>query len=394
MSLRYLPFALLLGCLPLMGRATTPPGGWQVNELRLNAPTVGGFWYGAASPLSRGLNVTQGYAALYAVEVLPGLNYTVQLTVPHSLKGIQVFVYDRWPLLLKARAIPLPTGPVVVRPQARRVTYRWRVGVSARSTGSLLYMLVHYPRDPAHHRRLAPRLLVASPPIGPSHHIGHGVTYLPGPRQLVLHGDRSAVAYVFHPAGPDSPTRSRPVWTVPGDLISNARFTGGLKNWVPLTGASGQAAQPGVDTGGLALPAGTGVRQEVDADVSRAESLILWADVRLDGPSGDMLQQRGPGFALAVCYQDEKGTRHCGDTAYRVSFSTAGERGSPLKGDAQDPRQQVPAGRWVRYQTNLLDMNPPPVRIDSLTLRGGEGVRAARVREVHLILRSNDHAQP
>lgn len=396
MWIRYLSVALAIWCTTALAGSGTAAGGWQVTELRLNTPTTGGAWYGAASPLSRGLNVNSGYIALYAVEVLPGLDYTVQLTAPHGLNGIHVSIYDRWPLLLKAHAVPLPTGPVVVTPHARQVTYRWRVGVSPRSTGSLLYVLVQYPRDPVRRRAFAPRLLVASPPIESSHHVGRGVTYLPGPRQLVLYGDRVPVAYVFHPAASDGPSRPRPAWTMPGDLVSNGRFAGGLKNWVPLNINSAQKARPAVDAAGLALPSGTGVRQQLDTDVSDAESLILWTDVRLDGAAEDALDHGRPGFAVVLCYQDEQGEHHCGDRAYRVDFYTESGKGrdSPLKSDVSGTQQRVPAGRWVRYQTDLLDIDPPPARIDSVALRGGLGAQHARVREVHIILRGKDHGEP
>lgn len=397
MSTRRLSLLLVLWCLPLMGQAA-PPGGWQVTELRLNTPTMGGSWYPANSPLSRGLHVDSGYVGLYAVEVLPGLEYTVQLSVPHGLKRIRVFLYDRWPMLLKARAVQLPTGPVVVTPRSRRVTYRWRVGISARSTGSLLYVLVHYPRNPGHHRAYAPRLLVGSPPLGPQHQVGQGITYLQGPRQLVLYGDRAPVAYVFQPAAPASPRQPRPTWTVPGDLISNARFAGGLKNWVPVDSPSGSARGPDVDTAGLVLPAGAGVRQQLDADVTGARSLVLWADLRLDAQAGagDALRHSSPGFSVDICYRDARDQRHCHEGAYEVNFypGEPGSADSPLKDKGSGTGELVPSGRWVRYQTDLSELDPAPVRIESIALRADPGAGAARVREVHLILGSHDHGQP
>ena len=105
---------------------------WRVTALGINAPVaVGGWWYQGGSPLTRGLHVDGTYVALYAVDVFPGMQYTVQLSVPSSLQHIRAYLYDRWPLLAGARRVALPNGPLVVPPSAARFVYRWRPGIAA-----------------------------------------------------------------------------------------------------------------------------------------------------------------------------------------------------------------------------------------------------------------------
>lgn len=411
MRVRYLP-RLLVSCALMLSTmlpaawAGTPLDRWQVTELRMNVPAVGGWWYASRSPLSRGLNIGGGYVAIYAAQVLPGLQYTLQLSTPTGLQRIEAYLYDRWPLLTGARRAALPSGPVVLTPHARRITYRWHVGISARSTGNLLYVLVRYPRNPARRRNLEPRILVSSPPLSPTHRVGHGVTYLQGPQDFVLSADTSVVSYVFHPGpvggGAEVPS---PGWAVPGDLISNGRFRSGLKNWVPVNeddalNAQSQArAEP--RAGGLHLPPDSAVRQQIDADVSHARSLVLWADVRLDAAAArGPLAGRGPSLGIDICYRDTQGGEHCGGKADRIEFYTRAAHGTTLgrPGGAAsgDPgtlsAEHIAAGHWYRYQVDLVRLRPPPAHIDSITLLGGHGAHTtSTLREVHLIVRSEDH---
>lgn len=381
--IRRLSAAALLWSVLAVGWAGVPAGGWQVMQLPLNRPAVGGWWYGAGSPLSRHLSVSSGYVALYAVQVLPGLQYTLQLSAPRSLQRVRACVYDRWPLLPGARRIALPSGPLVVPPHGNRVTYRWRIGISARSTANLLYLMVEYPLDPGRRRKLSPHITVSSPPHSPVHGMARGVTYLQGPSNLVLAGEPAAVSYVFDPSAAPVASAPRPAWSVPGDLISNGDFDTGLKNWVPVDlDATGPEA-PGVHGGTLRLPPAAGVRQELDADVRRAGSLRLWVDLRIDGAA-----PRGPALAIEVCYRDTSNRRHCGDRARRIDFYGDAAPASPTSTAAH----RVPEGRWYRYQSELLDLQPPPARIESIALLGGHGAGTARVRQIHLILRGQDHA--
>ncbi|MEJ2346409.1 MAG: hypothetical protein P8090_13545 [Gammaproteobacteria bacterium] len=355
-----------------------------MTQLPLNRPAVGGWWYGAGSPLSRRLNVSSGYAALYAVQVLPGVQYTLQLSTPRSLQRVHASLYDRWPLLPGARRIALPSGPLVVPPRGHRLTYRWRFGVSARSTADLLYLVVEYPLDPGRRGPSSPYITVSSPPRSPLHSAARGVTYLQGPRDLVLVGQPAAVSYVFDPSAPPAASAPLSRWSVPGDLISNGNFDTGLKNWVPLDlNATGRDAA-GVRDGILRLPPAAGVRQELDADVHGAGSLLLWVDLRLDGAAAAI----GPGLAIEVCYRDRGRRRHCGRQAQRLDFYDA----AAPPDNAAAAGQRVPAGRWYRYQSQLLNLQPPPARIESIALFGGRGAGTARVRQIHLILRGRGHA--
>jgi hypothetical protein len=129
MPLRSRPALLmtLVWLMPAMAQAGAWPHHWRVTELQPNEPVVGGVWYRAGSPLDRGMNVGDGYVALYVVEAEPGAQYTLQLKAPHSLKRIRAYVFDRWPGTAGVHSTPLPTGPAMIPAHARYVTYRWRV---------------------------------------------------------------------------------------------------------------------------------------------------------------------------------------------------------------------------------------------------------------------------
>lgn len=385
MNVRWGLWVGLLVCAPLAAN-TVRAGGWRVTELRLNTPTMEGQWYASASPLARGLGIRAGYMALYTIEVLPGLQYTLQLRVPRAAERVRVYAYDRWPLSAGARRFALPSGPVTWPPRARRITYRWRIGISPRSTGTLLYLMVWFPRPWPAGPVTAPVLLVRSPPIVPTHRIGRGITYLDGPRDLLLSGESGAVSYTLLPAAPAVPVRSARVWTAPRDLVINGRFSAGLRGWVPRTGADGRGLEPTVGSQGLRLAPGTGVRSQLDADVARARALVLWADVRLGrATSGDGGRTTGdPGLTIALCLRDEAGRRHCGRHSDRIEFFRQGKGNAATAAAAGRIRRLIPAGTWYRFQIDLAGGPSHPAHIDSIDLSAGTA-GTAWVREVHLI---------
>lgn len=378
----FLPLLAMAWLLPAVAWSGPLSRHWQVTELRPNKPVVGGVWYRTGSPLDRGLNDGSGYVALYAVEVVPGAQYTLQLKAPHSLSHIRAYVVDRWPGDAGARRNPLPTGPVVIAPHARRVTYRWRIGVSARSRGDVLYLLVRYPQDPGRRSSLAPRIVVFSPPISPMHAAGHGVTYLQGPSGLMLMDDATMTPSMGLAAMPDRFGADRRGRESSGDLVSNGLFTAGLKNWNPIHADRQGDVGPRVGADGLGLLPGTGVRQQLDADVGRDDALVLSADVRVDR---EPHAAAGPAMTIAVCYRDELGHRHCGDQAYRSVFY-AGR--TPAGRDAH--RETVPNGRWHRFRVDLMQVQPRPEHIESISLIGPARAGSARVREVHLLPEERD----
>ncbi len=377
---------LLLWSLSAIASAGTQDD-WRVMELGINAPVaVGGWWYRGGTPLARGLDVGGAYVALYAVEVLPGMQYTLQLSVPSSLQHIRAYLYDRWPLLAGARRVPLPNGPLVVAPGASRFVYRWRVGIAARSRSDLLYLLLRYPHAPARHSRWAPRIAVYAPPLLPGRSLGAGVTYLQGPRALVLSGDAPAVSYLLQPAEPIRQAAASPAWIPPGDLISNGHFRAGLKNWVPqVAGDSGRKAVT-VDAGGLRLSPAAAVRQQLDADVAQASSLMLWTDLRLN--IGSHGTTAAPALVIALCYHDARGVGHCGNNARRIRFYSTTAK---ARTDVWSERR-IPAGRWFHFQADVDKLKPTPTKLDSVALIAEGTAGTVQVREIHLIERSDDNA--
>ncbi len=364
---------------------------WRVTALGINAPVaVGGWWYQGGSPLTRGLHVDGTYVALYAVDVFPGMQYTVQLSVPSSLQHIRAYLYDRWPLLAGARRVALPNGPLVVPPSAARFVYRWRVGIAARSSSNLLYLLLAYPRFPGRHSHWAPRIVVYAPPLLPGQNMGDGVTYLQGPRALVLSGSAPAVSYLLQPAEPVIQAAASPVWTPPGDLISNGNFRAGLKNWVPQIVSDAGRKAVNVDAGSLRLAPGGAVRQQLDADVAHAASLVLWTDLRLNTEprSGTV----APALVIALCYHDVGGAAHCGNDARRIRFYPATAKATTNADTGARSARRIPTGRWFHFQADIDTLKPAPARLDSIALIAAGKAGGAQVRDIHLILRGDDDA--
>lgn len=384
-------FILLLCSVLAQASAGTQLDDWHVMKLRLNSPLVGGRWYASTSPLSRGLGLSRGYVALYTASVIPGQLYTLQLSVPKKLKHVHVFLYDRWPLLTDTRQFPLPVGPVVIGLHARRITYRWQIGISSRSVSNLLYILVQYPREPKKRHAFAPRLELITPPVESIHTTGHGVTYLQGPRELMLFGSSPQTSYLLRPEVTSSYADAPSDRILPGDLISNGRFYSGLKSWVPVIVRKRSGNTPSVGRQGLHLPSGIGVRQQLDADVAEAHALLLWIDLRLTSPEGERLSLRNsPRLDIEVCYRDNRDRRHCGEQAKHFELY-AGKRQKVLVREPSNSTRHQTAEHWRHYVFNLSLNKPLPKYIDSIILLNTGRRGAVWVRQIHLFSRSDDH---
>lgn len=370
--------------------AVLAAGRWQIPELPLNRSDVAKEWHDSTSWLNRKLRIKHGFIVAYAVEVRPGIQYTLQVTVPHHLQGVRAFLYDRWPLLASARQIELPTGPVMLTPHMKQITYRWRLGVSAHSTGNMLYVVVSSPRDPGKRRGLLPRIELRSPPISPHHHIGRGITYLSGPQNLVLADDSTSVSNRLTPILSARHERVSADVTTINDLVSNGQFRAGLKNWVPV-GAALPDKTPSVNAKVLRLPPASGVDQELDADVSDADSLLLQVALRLD-PDTDNAHDpvKGPGFAIKLCYRDQQGKAYCGASAYCIAFRMLHATATTTT-HACAVIKYPSAGKWYRYQLDLMKMKPLPVHIESLSLLASQRHGTVLVRGVHMFSRRPSH---
>lgn len=379
-------FFLLCSGITLAG---VPADRWQVTKLQLNRPALARNWYGSNSPLNRGLHIQRGYIAVYAVEVLSGLQYTLQVTALHHLQGIRAYLYDRWPLLPGAHQIALPNGPVVLTPHTKHITYRWRLGISAHSTGNMLYIVVRSPRNPGYRSRYELHVVLRSPPIAPHHILGHGITYLNGPRNFYLYGGAYPMSYALQPL--DLPKSSQELSDAAGfiDLVSNGLFRQGMKNWLP-DGTAASDKMPSINAMGLRLPSNVGVGQELDADVEHADSVQLQIDFRLDPLADNNADSgKGSGLAIALCYRDRQG-KHCGANAHHILFHLSGKGGGAVtKLDGKN--RSIAAAQWYRYQIDLMNIKPKPVRIDSISLLSCGSKGMASIREVHLFLRRSKH---
>lgn len=372
------------------------PGGYagiSVIELYINGgPYRGGISFDRRRPLSRGGYARGGYTALYIAEVMPGEEYTLGLAYPASKNRFRVTLFDRWPHLKKARRVELPMGPTL-RTSRERVEYRWRVGVSPRSTSTLMYIMVETKPVDLALKWLPHTVFITTPPVTPSSTVGRGVTYLQGPRKLVLAGEGDNVSYVIETPKPTVDPSRFPKRRIPGDMVRNGWFSEGLNYWKPHVGygPSGDWSSFSLKDGDLSIfgmknGERAGFMQIIDADVSDADSLVLRADVKVDkqtlggtGPDG-----RTAPIALSVCYEDVDGAEHCGDQAFWKGFYTLPPEG---KGKTVNG-QKVPEGLWYRYMGDLMDLEPKPRIIKYISIEGsGWPERAASVRSVHLIKR-------
>ncbi|MFQ5736499.1 MAG: hypothetical protein ACE5GY_06500 [Thermodesulfobacteriota bacterium] len=383
------------GASAALRRSAATGHGGRVIELYINgSPYTGGFYLHGAGPLNRTRAISASYHALYIAEVMPGGRYSVGLSFPAkgAEAGFRVSLFDRWPYVEKARRVELPMGPTV-RTARERVEYRWEVDISPRSTGTVLYILVEAGGTGAGEALPRHTVFIVTPPTKPSSTRAAGITFLQGPMDFVLTGERMYVAYeVEMPEA--APPRELPVPPLPGDLIRNGRFIEGLKHWTPHVEYETREAGSGFFSLG---PAGLKIRskasghragllQVIDADVRDAGSVMLRAVVKATkqtlagtGPEGEDAP-----IAVAVCYEDVEGGEHCGGSAFRKGFYFLDPED---KGRAADG-QKVSRGVWYRFMADLMELDPRPAVIRYVSLEGsGWAEREGWVREIHLLKR-------
>lgn len=364
-----LAWICLLGLAAGTARAAAEAPRWQVTPVPLNASPTGALWSAAApSPLTRGLSRRGDFLGLFAAELWPGKAYTLEMTVPATLRQVRVYLFDRWPFLPAARRIPLPSGPVVRVPGRRTSTRRWRIGISRRSPGYNLYFMVIYPRAPGRKRLPAPRLALYSPPLDSRHSIGRGITYLDGPRALVLQGGPPPLVELLPQIGEAGPG------AVPGpgtDWLQNGDFRQGLRGW---SGSRVGTRSPG--QGVAMLPrgaAGASLSQALNRAVDADDRLVLEGALRLGRPRARQESR----LVLTLCYRDTLGKRICGSEADLVRFSTSPAGATRARG------RLVPAGRWFHFRYALRRLSQPPARLLSLSLQAS-GAGPVWVRDIHL----------
>lgn len=373
---------------------------WHVVELMLDSrPYPGAIPY-RNSWLNTSHHVSGGYAVLYSIELIPGGHYTLGLSCPSYARDVAVVLFDRWPGSPGARMTTLPMGPLV-RTGTKSLEYRWNLGIAPQSTSTLLYVSVEGRPSKREHMELPHTVFVRSTPTKPSSRVGQGTTYLQGPQNLVLTGEREQVAYlvrkteVEHEA--ESETTSM-VLAIPGDLVHNGWFTQGLNYWQPhrdyeidpeVTGFS--LTKDGLRLFSTVSHEREGVMQQFDADVSDAETLILRADVRVDaqtlagtGPDG-----REAPIAISIGYETDTGKQSTEQHIFWQGFYCL----DPEEPGLSKNGQKVPQGLWYRYIVNLMQIEPRPKKIKFIAIEGsGWPQRDGCVTDVHLIVKKTPPA--
>lgn len=350
--------------------------------------------YQPGSAMNRNGAFGRGYNTIYLVDLAPGADYTLGLRYPANSKSKpSVLLFDRWPMDPKAKHYKLPMGPVLLT-NLEKIEYRWRLAVSPRSKGRLAFLLVEAkpgfsgPADPFRYF-----IYLTTPAISPIRQIGEGITYLRGPSDLMLAEPSQTAEYIveypYRRTGPDQDHRSGR--RSEGNLISNGRFDKGLEGWEVLPGNSATETSGRVAVGneGLRLwsddpEARPGVRQTISRYIQDASSLRLTAELKIDSePSGRFRDNHEtPALEITICYQDKRGTEHCGESAYRQVFSTI-----------RNPQQteqliKVKEGKWYRFEDELMDLDPRPVVIESIRL-AGKGLKGSEawIESVYLTAR-------
>jgi len=381
----FLPLVLLLVL------AETAVAGWRIIRLPFNGAWYEGLAvYRVAAVLERA-GFGRGYYAVYAADAWPGADYSFGLRYAGDLNvQVQVALFDRWPFDPRARRYDLPLGPVLRR-QDGWIDYRWRFSVAPDSPGDQLFILVeartlgrHWPGGGFRHR-----VSLVAPALDPKNLPGQGVTYLQGPRDLVL-AQPGEPLYGFEwmdprPVGDDPPLGRDGCGQPPGDLIRNGDFCSGVQHWEttgPDSGAGIAVGAHGLRLFGRKEGVRSGLNQRLYVDVSGAETLLLRADLRIarEEKTAAGCRPVAP-VVVSVCYEDEKRQAHCGPTSLWRAWTIFEQ-----ENDGCDARKTVARNRWFRYVEDLMQLRPRPRIIRSITVEGaGTGERDATVREIHLI---------
>lgn len=347
-----------------------------------------------SSPLDRGFYFGHGFHAVYLVRALPGRQYTLGFRYAADWrKRVEVMLFDRWPFAPGASHFDLPHGPIL-RGRSDQVELRWHLSVSPESAGTLLYIVVEASDAiPDDYDGFPHDLFLAWPPIESRNEIGHGVTYLQGPENLLL-AEQVPGAPVILTAIELGRTRSEPLsaWSPPGDLVVNGAFTEGMQHWSPIRNRDRSKLRSGafsVGRDGLVLRGNvdesmTGAHQQLEVNVRGLDRLMLQARVKIVRQTEPGLGKKGDRspLSISVCYDDVEGGSHCGRDAFIRRFYSL----KPDNRKSVHNAQWIPRGEWYWFREDLMRLNPRPVRIRSISVQGaGWPEWQSKIREIHLI---------
>lgn len=394
------PLLVLLLALPFSGKAGPDRAGSHASQRRVWQLPATGKWfegqrfYRSETPLDRARPFGNGSNTVYLAQLEPGLDYTLGLRYPADAgHDLSVEFFDRWPFDPGAQRYKLPMGPVL-RTDPDWIEYRWRVGVSGRSQGNLAFITLEAkPRGVARADRFRHFMYLVTPAVKPMNQLGTGITYLRGPSDLFLPQWTGQVQYVVeYPYGGRGPDSRPGEYQRSGrELIRNGDFHRGLQGWEMFSVGEDTSAEDHVAFGkeGLRIwsdeqAVRAGVRQTIQRDVQDVGSLTLGLDLRIDKDLGVSSHADKAAVELVICYLDTGGKDHCGDEAYRAGFTAR------RLARWADSTVLVKAGEWFHFEDELMDVDPRPQVIKSVTIAGGQDPgQDARIRQVNLTERGS-----
>ncbi len=351
--------------------------GWPVYKLPIEAGYHEGSFFDYRN---LGANIAQdGRQSIHVARVMPGQSYRLGLWLrSDQAKKMTVSLFDRWPYAEGARPIQLATGGGL-RGLDGKQEFQWWFSVDKKSPGSLLYIKVS--ADNAFGSKESDwkyRLFIVDSPRSPMNSLGRGVIYHRGPTNLKLQESSPSVVLSYQPFPIARPVRhvvgngswnaGQDIGEQAGTLIQNGNFIEGLAHW-QLRPAKTKGV--GVFDGKLRLwsqdsSEGSGIAQQVNADVSRYSALRLSIDLKISAQTESFRSSGAAPLTLSVCYEDRQGEIHCGDTAFRKHFVFR------LDVAKHTPRNVVVAqpNTWSRYTFNLKELNPQPRQLISIELSG------------------------
>ncbi|OQY06102.1 MAG: hypothetical protein B6I22_06250 [Desulfobacteraceae bacterium 4572_123] len=343
--------------------------------------------------LDRNGHFDGSFFILYSVEVLPGENYTLGFFCPAVNRNVVVTLFDRWPYSHGVKRIKLPMGPYV-RTNRKTLKYRWSLGISSKSSSSLLYIAVALrPGNIVKSSSMAHRIFFTTFKTKPMSTMGQGITYLQGPNEFILTGEQGSVSYVVKKPASSFDLSKIPTRSIRGDLIKNAWFKDGLNYWKPHKNYSisqdidfFSLQADGLKITSLSESNKEGILQIIEKDVTDADTLTLRVDVKVGkqtlggtGPDG-----KDAPIAVAVSYT---GHNDQGDS-YSNIFWKGFFSLNPVEPMKSANGQKVPEGLWYRYIFNLMQLNPKPGFIKFISLESsGWPEREGWVKDIHLIKR-------
>ena len=346
--------------------------------------------------LDRNGHFAGSFFILYSVEVIPGENYTLGFSCPAANRNASVTLFDRWPYSHGVKRIKLPMGPHV-RTNRKRLKYRWNMGISSKSSSTLLYIAVAVRSgDIAGNSSMAHTIFFTTFKTKPMSTMGQGITYLQGPNEFILAGEQDSVSYVVKKPVSSFDLSKIPTRPIPGDLIKNAWFKDGLNYWKPHKNYSisqdvdfFSLHADGLKIFSLSENNKAGILQVIEKDVSDSDTLTLRVDVKVDKQTlgGTGTDGKDAPIAVAVSYTACDGKDDPGSNIFWKGFFSL----DPVEPMKSANGQKVPEGLWYRYIFNLMQLKPKPSFINFISLEGsGWPEREGWVKDVHLIKRGKN----